>query len=79
MDWGSLEGGVTHPYDTGVASLLRIGDRHWRILATTFEKAELAYSLRLHNNGRPLIWCAYFCMGGCLFTQSHVVPPYLTM
>ena len=63
----------------GVDSLLTIGDRHWRKVAATFEKAESANSLSFAQNGCLFMWDAYFCMGaykhnvvvviknGCLF------------
>ena len=44
-------------------SLLTIGDRHWRKVAATFEKAELANSLLFAWNGCLFMWGAYFCMG----------------
>ena len=43
-----------------VNNLLTIGDRHWRKVATTFEKAEsansLSFAVHFHMG-------AYFCMG----------------
>ena len=51
---------------SGVDSLLTIGDRHWRKVASTFEKAkaESANSLLFARNGHLFTWGAYFCMGG---------------
>ena len=46
-----------------VDSLLTIGDRHWRKVAATFEKAESANSLPFAQNGCLFMWGAYFCMG----------------
>ena len=46
-----------------VDSLLTIGDRHWRKVATTFEKAESANSLPFAWNGYLFMWGTYFCMG----------------
>ena len=46
-----------------VDSLLTIGDRHWRKVAATFEKAESANSLPFARNGCLFMWGAYFCMG----------------
>ena len=46
-----------------VDSLLTIGDRHWRKVAATFEKAESANSLPFAQNGYLFMWGAYFCMG----------------
>ena len=45
---------------SGVNSLLTIGDRHWRKVATTFEKAESANSPPF---AVPFHVGAYFCMG----------------
>ena len=46
-----------------VNSLLTIGDRHWRTLATMFEKAESANSLPFARNGSLFMWGAYFLYG----------------
>ena len=46
-----------------VDSLLTIADRHWRTLATMFEKAESANSLPFSRNGCLFMWGAYFYMG----------------
>ena len=46
-----------------VDSLPTIGDRHWRKVAATFEKAESANSLPFARNGCLFMWGAYFCMG----------------
>ena len=46
-----------------VDSLLTIGDRHWRKLAATFEKAKPANSLPFMWYGCLFMWGAYFCMG----------------
>ena len=46
-----------------VDSLLTIGDRHWRKVTATFEKAESANSLPFAWNGCLFMWDAYFCMG----------------
>ena len=43
--------------------LLTIGDRHWRKLAVTFNKAESANSFHLYSNGCLFMWGAYFCKG----------------
>ena len=47
-----------------VDSLLTIGDRHWRKVASTFEKAESANSLPFAQNGCLFMWGNYFRMGG---------------
>ena len=47
-----------------VDSLLTIGDRHWRKVASTFEKAESANSLPFAQNGCLFMWGTYFRMGG---------------
>ena len=46
---------------SSVDSLLTIGDRHWRKVATTFEIAESANSLLFAQNGCLFMWA------GCLF------------
>ena len=46
-----------------VDSLLTIGDRHWRKVATTFEKAKSANLLPFAWIGCLFMWSAYFCMG----------------
>ena len=46
-----------------VDSLLTIGDRHWRKLATTFKKPNQQIHFRLHSNEYLFIWGACFCMG----------------
>ena len=46
-----------------VDSLLTIGDRHWRKVAATFEKAESANSFLFVRNGCVFMWGAYSCMG----------------
>ena len=43
--------------------LLTIGDRLWRKVAATFEKAESANLLPFARNGCLFMWGAYFCMG----------------
>ena len=43
-----------------VDSLLTIGDRHWRKVAATFEKAKSANSLPFTRNGCLFMWAAYF-------------------
>ena len=45
-----------------VDSLLTIGNRHWRKVATTFEKAESTNSLPFAWNGCLFMWGAYFWM-----------------
>ena len=47
-----------------VDSLLTIGDRHWRKIASTFEKVESANSLPFAWNGHLFTWAAYFRIGG---------------
>ena len=46
-----------------VDNLPTFGDRHWRKVSTTFEKAESANSLPFAQNGCLFMWDAYFCMG----------------
>ena len=50
---------------TSVDSLLAIRDRHWRKLATTFEKAESANLPPFARQWCLFMWGAYFRMGAC--------------
>ena len=51
-----------------VDSLLTIGDRHWRKLATTFQKPNQQIHFRLRSNGYLFIWGACFYRGAYNFT-----------
>ena len=46
-----------------VDSLLTIGYRHWRKVATTFKKTKSANSLPFAQYRCLFMWGAYFCMG----------------